>query len=754
MADFCIPKELAEKLKQAAREGKIDIEKMYTMTSTQRRDLFKAYVDPQTAKQINAGFERAMISEQQTALKNWAERTFTGKENTVKRTDVIDKIDTLREMGVLTPENEDAFLTDLVASKLGATVTSEEAKVISEKAKKLEELGKDRTEFGTPTIEYFKARRDMENYLASLTPSSNLRVASETIGRGTMLLSIKSPLLNIESNTVQGLLQAAERRIVNMSLGGMNSGYAVRYIKYVNDVFSKSGYDISRMDSLSNGRKQLGEDVANSQGKGPVRALGRVYEDIVFGKLLSAPDVAYSSVHFADSANIASSKFARKEGLKGKAAKERALAIFKDATSLEPKTVEGTAVREQAKADSFYATYTNKSVYSDLGLGIRKLFNIPSADLRVGDQVMPFVKTPANVIGAGIDSSGILIPPDLALRMVNTLKGIHGGKMPREAAEENFKGFGRRLIRAGLGLLFAYLLSTLFSPDDFIGEYPVSEKDKQLLALKNATPNSVKIGGRWVSLDYFGPLGAPLVGFLYAKKYGKTLPEQAFRYAQGVGIQSLKIPGFNEFYNTIQSIKANAPDKSKSIGDLGNTTLNNVIDFIRSRTIPALVYDYAKARDPFERKVDYNKPADKVLSTIPGQRENLPIKYTIFGDNVKSEGWATLLFGARVKTASTDPLVTELSRLDSTDNLPSITDVSKTSQRAKELKAQIGDAKFDEAMRKFGKYFKADLTDLVNSDTYIRAEGDDERKKMIDQIKADTFDYILGEYKYQPVQKK
>lgn len=749
MANFCIPKEQSEMLKAAARAGKIDISTMYEMSSTDRRSLFAKYVGDKMAGDINAGFEKAMISERQTALKDWAEDVFTTQEKkTAKFKDVIDKIDELNDMGVLSPESEKSFLSDLVAQRLGATVTSEEAKTISEKATKLQELATKETEYGTPTVEYFEAKRELENYLDSLTSSSRLRIATSTIGRATMLLSVKSPLLNIESNTVKGFLDMAERRITNRSLTGSNGEYAVKYMRFVNEVFQKTGYDISRMQTLSTERRMLGEDVVNTQGKGAVRAIGRAYEDLVFKKLLSGPDVVASSVHFADSANIASTKFARREGLRGDVMRERALAIFKDATRIEPKTIEGQSVRSLAMADAMYGTYTNDSLYSDLALGIRKLFNIPSGDLRVGDQVMPFVKTPANVIGAGIDSSGITLPFDLTMRMINTVKGIHSGKGLREAAGENFTGFARKIVRAGLGMTFAYTLSTIFKPEDFVGEYPISEKERKLFELKQATANSVKIGNKWVSLDYFGPLGVPMAGFLYARKYGDNLPEAVIKYYQGVGKQAAQIPGFDEFYNTVQALKESKPQKEESLTTFLVRAGNNVVDFISARTIPAIVYDYAKATDPSQRKVNYDSVLEKLEARVPELRKNLPEKYNIFGETLKSQGWNTILFGERVRNAGEGKLLDELIRLESDKNLPALTDMAKTKD-GRILQHQIGQERFDQAMRTFGTYFKQDLTELIDDSDYLDAESDEERKKMIDDLKWETFEYVLDEYGYE-----
>lgn len=756
MATNCITKETAEKLKQAAKEGKINIEDMYRMTSAGRRALFADYVDGETAAFVNGKFEGAMVSADQTALVKWAKETFNvaGQKKTAYN-DIIKKINDLKDIGVLDPQNEPAFLEDLAATKLGVTISADEAKTISEKAGKLQELNAGRSEFGTPTLEYFQAHKDMMDYLASVSPTSRTKVATSIIARGSLLLSVKSPLVNVISNTAQAITRTLARRLENRAIGGMNNEYAKNYMKFTNDVYAKTGYDVSRMLTLESEKVVRGEDITHSQGPGKVRALGRFYEDLVFKKMQGAPDVAFSAFAFADRANIESTKIVNKMGLKGDAAKQKALEIFKDATSIEPTTEEGQAVRANGIADAMYSTYTNKSGYSDFALGIRRLFNIASGDLRVGDNIMPFVKTPANVIGAGIDASGVLIPAEVVIRAAKAAKAIHDGASPKEAFGDSFTGFGNKLITAGIGLSFAYLLSQLFQPDDYIGEYPTTEKERQLLLLKNAAPNSLKIGGKWVSLDYFGPLGAPLTGMMHARKYGTTLPETAWEYTKGVGRQTVKIPGFDDFYNLIDSLKKAAPGSKKSldkeIKDLGNFA----ISFVRARTIPALVSDIAKGTDSVERIAPAKDALSQLKAGVPflGIRQKLPEKKTVLGDTVQSEGiLSTLLFGTRVKTSQDSALIGELDRLATVGQLPSVTDVEKTSPRAQDLLAQIGEEKFAAAKEAFGKRLKDRFTRIIGSSQY-KALNDEKKSNLLQKYKDIEFESMLRRAGYKKPKK-
>jgi hypothetical protein len=753
---FCIPKEFSKKLLQAAKAGEFNIQQLTELNSKERTELFSKYLDKGTAKGVNTLFEKALVSEQKSALKNWAETVFgTKAKETPKYKNIMRTINNLDETGVLNPKEADSFLSDLVAEQLGVTVSPEEAKNISEKANNLEKIsqkGSD-NEFGLPSLEYFKARKEMFDYLNSLAPTSKLKILSSTVARGNMLFSIKSPMTNIIGNSVQAIQQVFERRLSSGQFKGTNSDFAKSYFKFANKVFKETGYDVTRMIHLDDTQKTLGEQNIQSEGKGTVRKIGRFYEDFVFKKLMAAPDVAFSAAHFADSANLASTKMAKEFGLKGEEAKNKALEIFKDSTSLNPLTEEGQYVRAQALADASYATYQNDSYYSTLALAVRKILNTATGDTRLGDQLMPFVKTPANVIGATIDASGVS-----AIRGAFNLKGaLESAKMGNR---EPLKKVVRDFVRSGLGLSLAFIISSMFDPDDFIGEYPTSAKERELLTLKNAQPNSIKIGNKWVSLDYFGAIAAPLVGIMYARKYGDGLVNTAYKYWQGVGTQLLKFPSYKAVKDLYDSFGENiqkATDVDKNIETKTKDTIKeagvSAVDFLSSRVIPAIVYDTSKAFDKYERKYDTKSASEKLQSKLPILRESLPIKTDTLGNKIETESaLSTFLFGSRVKTAKENTVITELNRLSSTGNLPSITDVEKTSDRVKLYKEQMQKAgtpeKYEKNIQKFKDDFSKKLNTLTTSFTYKRV-NDEKKAQLIENAKNDLLDTTLlrGGYK-------
>jgi len=742
---FCLTLQSKQNFKKALKEGKITPDILIGLkTSEARSSLFAKYVGKENSSQVNALFEKAILRPNQVEAMIDAAKQVSGLKSKAKRgyIEKIKKIDTL-----LSEAGENQYMQDMVKEGLGVNLTKENFDKAVEFSNKLEKEAGNTSEFGTPTIEYFKIRKEMSDYLDALRPTSNLRVATQTIGRGMMLASFKSPLLNIESNSVNAALKAIERRIQNRALGGLNNEYAEKYRHFVNKVYLESGFDITRMQSIEDERLIRGEKIGTTQGPGPIRAVGRVVEDLVFKKLQGYPDVVFAGAAYSDRANIESTKIAGREGLTGDAKQKRALEIFKDATRIDPKTIEGQAVRDNATADAFYTTYTNKTRYSDFALAIRDSLNVVTGDFRLGDQLMPFVKTSANVIGAGIDSSGTLIPVDVVIRIGKGLNAIRKGDNVKTAFGESFEGFSKKIINAGLGITFAYLLSTLFSKDDFIGEYPTNEKERKLLELKQARERSVKIAGQWISLDYFGTLAAPLVGMLYAKKYGTDLPSTAFYYYSGVLAQAKSLPGIDEFNDVADSLKTIGTSLD-SLEDRQAQLISFSIDFMKSRSLPAIISDTARALDDYERRTDRGL-FGKVFAGIPGLRNTLPIKENVFGQPIKKPGvLSTYLFGSRVKVANTNVVIQELDRLAESNNLPTITDIEKTSTKARSLKEQIGVKEFDKAKSSYGKSLYIGFERAIRTSKYKQSDNEG-KKEILDKIKTKEFDNMLKRAGYR-----
>lgn len=751
----CISKTNAEKLREGIKTGDFDIAKMFDMTTKERRGVFEKYVDGEASEFLNTAFEKAMNSSRIDALKDWAEKTFKG-ESKSKQKDITEKIDALKETGLLTGEAQDQFVEDLLKDKLGFFLTAEETAPIIKMSDRLQELAKEESEFGTPTEEYLEQREKLMNYIDSLNPSSKTKVLTSVIGRLTLLFSFKSPITNIVGNTINGLNESAVRRMADNNYSGLKDPMFEKYRKFASRVYKNTGYDLSRMHSLTADQRIAGEQLITSQGKGNIRKVGRIYEN-GYKYIMGIPDNFYANIHFTDVISLGSMKLARKTGITDKEQIEnKAREIARDAMRIEPLTNDGKLLREQAIAGAEYGTYTDKNFAAKVSKGFRSLLNTATGSVRLGDLNIPFAHIPATIVQRGIESSGI----------TSLYDGFKLAQAFKNGDTASTKKYSTLLIRAGWGMLVAQILVSLIDPDDFIGEYAdYDTNERKLIESGQATYNSLKIGNKYVSLDYLTPFAPAIIGILNAKKYGKGGLDSIVKYYTGATSFVTRIPGYEQvaqFFgpadergtlkNYIQRYKKENIDYQKEAQDAAL----GLVDFVSSRIVPALIYDFAKAMDDYERQVDYSGPQSilqKIQAKIPVLREQLPKKVDMFGEPLKAQNpLSTLFAGARFKEGRENDVLNELNRLASQSMLPSLTDIQYTSSRVKELKQQIGDDKFKEALTYFSTNWYEDVDKEIHRWKY-QSLNDEDKKKLLNNLRSELLDKTLKKYGYRKPKK-
>ncbi len=732
MANFCLPPKIAQTIKDALKSEELNVAALARLKEEDRniaiQDLLRRQVgDDKLAPVVKDGLE-ALIKDKQAQV--------------LKQKGLIDKINELDERGILTPENSDEFLRGAVATKLGAIITPDEAKGISERAAAIREHDKAGDYAGKP-IEFWQSMRNMDDYLNELDPPPAMKLLTSTIRRGMMLLSIKSPVTNIASNTVETIVQSAGRKIANGDFKS-DPAMAMKFAKDMVEVYRKTGYDPTRMLTIQGERKVLGETITRSDNKGAIGKTARFFEDRVFRDLMGAPDVAYSAVNFVDAANIAARKAAKEQGLKGAEADAFVQKTVKESMNVGTTDPEAQSVRQFAQAESTYATYQNDSKYSRLALGIRDIVNKISGDARLGDQVMPFVKTPANVVGAGLDAAGV----GFITGGKDIAKGLKTGD------KELIQRGTRSAVRAGLGLTVAYALANIVNPEDYIGAYPTNKDEQELLLSRSAQPNSIKINGKWISLDYFGSLGAPFVGVMYARKYGQSPADMVMKYGTGLSTQIFRIPGLDlikgikDYYDQNQADLRKGPEAATLVA--ANTAANYAKTFI----IPAIVSDTARGTDNVERNTSTKglglteQFTTPFKASIPGKygRESLPEKTTVFGEPVKTEGaLSEFLFGQRVNTDTSNPVINELTRLDEL-GIKAVPNRLPASFRADKKDFVFPKDKLPDYQKKIGQQTASDLSQLLKSKSYKEAD-DNGKKKLIDDVSTRVVDRFKELYR-------
>lgn len=137
MAAWCLPRDLTDKFLEAMRSGEIVPGKLAAMSSAERRAEFAKLLGDENAHEVNSQFEaKLLLNDQKAGLSNWARKL--GGVTEPARRDILATISKLDR--VLNPAEEQSFLEDLAAKKLGISVSADEAKAIFDLAQRAEAL--------------------------------------------------------------------------------------------------------------------------------------------------------------------------------------------------------------------------------------------------------------------------------------------------------------------------------------------------------------------------------------------------------------------------------------------------------------------------------------------------------------------------------------------------------------------------------------------------------------------------------------
>lgn len=682
------------------------------------------YIDTEITKVLDS-FINATEEEQAEIVKNLV-KNLSAELNSKPPEELYQR---LREPSeVRTRTNAYNYLYRAVNEGLGLSLSSQQVNEIINKTSAIQksiENTKDRN--GNPSALFFKNMAEMENYANSIAPSPALSVLTSTIGRGNMLMSVKSIALNIESNILNFISESVIKRISYGTVDKLVDTNVIKeYLEYSKGVFNSSGYQVSTMDELDATQRILSEKQITSQGDGVIRALGRFYEQTIFKYGLGYPDLVFKDLAFVDSVNLLASKEANGDT-------KKATEIFKDAILLEPRTILGKEIRAKAQVDALIATYQNKGRLSDLALGIRNSINKATKQLRLGDVLSPFVKTPANVIGLGIDYT----MGAYTLKDINTvINDFQNGKIT-DTTRRTLQKTGRNAI----GVLIAIALSSLIDDEDYIPDYALlSPSERNLIKAKNGVFNSIRIGDKWVSLDYFGPFAMPLAAVLNAKRE-KELTNKVFNYFKGAGIQALKVPVIGDLKDVLEEAgRATNQDAEKN----AQMAINGVIDFVSSRSIPALISDVAKITDDYER--DTGKSAlNRAMTRIPVIREQLPAKVNyVTGRAVETENaLSVLLAGARVKEATKGAVIREFDKLANTQTDKKVTLSGVT--KGNSLLSKLPESEKPKVEAKFAKMYSSEVSKLIKTNYYNNLDNEN-KVKAINKIRDKAVESLKKEY--------
>lgn len=282
---------------------------------------------------------------------------------------------------------------------------------------------------------------------------------------------------------------------------------------------------------------------------------------------------------------------------------------------------------DEAKADA-YGHAVDMVFQSDSDMakgasGIREALNniLTVGDkFALGDFVVPFVQTPANIADKLLDYS----PVGLA-RAVGQL-----GKSNTEAFDQ--KLFSQRLGRSLTGMGILAVSYALAEAGILTGSSDDDVEKRRAMEASGWKPYSIKIGNTYYDYSFIQPVGMLMAIGADMYKEGQSVDDLTDLVAvSGAGIKG----GVNCFFN--MSFFSSLTDFFGGYGDAASNMGKAVLDF-PTQFAPAITNAVNKTIDPYQRETYDPNPlkqtVNKMAAKLPLASQTLPIKQNVYGEDM------------------------------------------------------------------------------------------------------------------------
>lgn len=389
---------------------------------------------------------------------------------------------------------------------------------------------------------------------------------------------------------------------------------------------------------------------------------------------------------------------------------------------------------------------------------IRNLLN-GGKEWGLGSMVVPFTKTPANLVKALIDYSPVGLVDSLARKAVvyhRSIKSSHFDVRTQKAFVDSFS-------KAITGTLFMILGGVLTHFDLLSGGD--DDKDKDLAAFQQnilgLAPYSVKIGNMSFTYDWAQPVAGQFAisaDFVQNLKNGNEAKVSGLDVLGKTGktILNALAAGGNTIYE--QSFLQGISDLFKE-GDLMTGLINASLNST-SQFVPTALSQIAQIADPyartsFEYRDSLTTAKNKAVAKIPGLRNDLAPVVDVLGHDVQSYGghnnpFNVFLNPANLYEKSATKAAKEIYRVY--EETGDVTIIPRKSPYYIEYKGSRYNFTSHERasyQKTAGQTNEKIVNDLLSSQSYSNL-GDDQRA----QVLSTLTDYADSVAKYQYLKEK
>lgn len=531
------------------------------------------------------------------------------------------------------------------------------------------------------------ARYKLAEDITALDPSPAAKQGVE-LWRSLLLTGPRTHTGNLLSNTIEAV---TKQGFVNPVATAIDKGVSLFTGKRSRGL-TLGGLGKGTKEGVANAKTYIktGYNPMNIEGK--YDANGTVFSNNTLGKIakgisqpvyrvLGAADQPYRLAARTQALTEQAKAAALNKGLKGEAQSN----FIKEFMANPPREALEHSIQIGDRS-----VFGNQTILGNMASGIKRPVNVRGKQVysgAAGEFVVPFTQVPSSIATRIVERSPLGFA-SAAKDIVNAAKG---------------KGFDQymfteKLANASVGTGASLVVGKELAKNNMITlGYPTDKKEQELWKEEGKQPYSVKVGNKWLSLNYVQPFGSMLAwGAAYqtSRQSGSSVEQAAAQAAAEAGkavtSQSF-LQGLSGGLNAIQDPAQSAAKYIKSAAQ---------------SIVPGIVRTAAIATDPYQRQT--NGVGQAIEAGIPGLRKNLPIAQDSFGNNLPSGNNNPLsslnnainpLKPSNVQ--STSPLTPELRRLQDSkqgivptsiqaDSLGKGTTLNKTQQH--DLQGMYGQA--------------------------------------------------------------
>ena len=301
-----------------------------------------------------------------------------------------------------------------------------------------------------------------------------------------------------------------------------------------------------------------------------------------------------------------------------------------------------------ATTEALQRTWQDNNEYTKFVLNTRRGLN--KANIKgygIGDALIPFAKTPANLTKALVDYS----PAGLVTTLVegNKLKNaIETGSFTPQMQHKFVQNLGKAMAGS-----FLYILGYALAKNGITTGANDDDKDianfmKNTLGIQ---PYSIKIGNHSFTYDWAQPVSTPFAIMSNYVKYSEENPEASVIdraiNAMNIGTEQLLEQSFMESLNTVLN------GNGKTLENLSEAILE-----LPSRAVPTFIKQIndmidTTQRTPYESDEPIETAKNKVKNKIPGLSKDLAPSRDSLGREIKKYGGDVNIFNVFFNPANT-----------------------------------------------------------------------------------------------------